>query len=129
MDEKYSSCMCGNEEKNRVIYSCSGIGSNVGQLANAAACRLAREGFGSGSCLAGVGGGIEKLIGIGKAADERIVIDGCPVACAKKIMDDRELSIDRYILITGLGIIKTSGPTYNENDVQTVIDAVRKPLP
>ncbi|MCJ7742318.1 MAG: putative zinc-binding protein, partial [Methanoregula sp.] len=105
---------------------CSGIGSNVGQLANAAACQLASEGYGGGSCLAGVGGGIEKLVGAGKAADERIVIDGCPVACAKKIMDDKGLSIDRYVLITDLGITKTPGPAYAESDVQTVINAVKK---
>jgi uncharacterized metal-binding protein len=128
MEEQKSSCACGSEGKNRVIYSCSGIGSNVGQLANAAACRLASEGYGGGSCLAGVGGGIEKLVDIGKAADERIVIDGCPVACAKKIMDGKGLTIDRYVLITELGFTKTPGPAFNENDVQTVIDAVRKPL-
>ena len=95
MEGQKSSCNCGAEGKTRIIYSCSGIGSNVGQLANAAACKLTREGYGSGSCLAGVGGGIEKLIGVGKSADERIVIDGCPVACAKKIMDDKGLTIDR----------------------------------
>jgi uncharacterized metal-binding protein len=128
MEQQQSTCTCGSEGKNRVIYSCSGIGSNVGQLANATACRLASEGYGGGSCLAGVGGGIEKLVGIGKTADERIVIDGCPVACAKKIMDDKELTIDRYVMITELGFIKTPGPAFNENDVQTVIDAVRKPL-
>jgi uncharacterized metal-binding protein len=128
MEQQQSMCSCGAEGKTRVIYSCSGIGSNVGQLANAAACQLASEGYGGGSCLAGVGGGIEKLIGVGKAADERIVIDGCPVACAKKIMDDKRIRIDRYVMITELGVIKTPGPTFNENDVQTVIDAVRKPL-
>jgi uncharacterized metal-binding protein len=129
MEPQQSPCSCGPDRKTRIIYACSGIGSNVGQLANTAACRLANEGFSSGSCLAGVGGGVEKLIGIGKSADERIVIDGCPVACAKKILDDRNLSIDRYIMITGLGIEKTPGPDFNENDVQAVIDAVRKPLP
>jgi uncharacterized metal-binding protein len=129
MKQQQSPCSCGADGKTQIIYACYGIGSNIGQLANAAACRLAREGFGSGSCLAGVGGGIEKLIGIGKTADERIVIDGCPVACAKKIMNDWELSIDRYIMIAGLGIVKTPGPSYNENDGQAVIDAVRKPLP
>ena len=128
MEEKKLSGTCGSEGKTRIIYSCSGIGSNVGQLANAAASRLTLEGFGGGSCLAGVGGGIEKLVDIGKAADERIVIDGCPVACGKKNMDDKGLSIDRYLLITELGIIKTPGPTFNKNDLQTVIDAFRKPL-
>jgi uncharacterized metal-binding protein len=126
MVQQQSTCNCGAEGKTRIIYSCSGIGSNVGQLANAAACQLASEGYGGGSCLAGVGGGIEKLTSVGKSADERIVIDGCPVACAKKIMDDKGLTIDRYVVVTELGIVKTPGPIFNENDVQTVITAVRR---
>ena len=126
MVQQQSTCNCGAEGKTRIIYSCSGIGSNVGQLTNAAACQLASEGYGGGSCLAGVGGGIEKLTSVGKSADERIVIDGCPVACAKKIMDDKGLTIDHYVMITELGIVKTPGPIFNENDIQTVITAVRK---
>jgi uncharacterized metal-binding protein len=129
METNQSSCACGAEGKTRIIYSCSGIGSNVGQLANAAACRLSLEGYGSGSCLAGVGGGIEKLVGIGRGADERIVIDGCPVACAKKIMEDAGLTIDRYILITDLGIAKTPGPVFSERDVQVVVDAAKSRSP
>ncbi len=127
MEEK-KSCTCGSEGKKRVIYSCPGIGSNVRQISNAAACRLTLEGFGGGSCLAGVGGGIDKLVRVGKEAYERIVIDGCPVACARKIMEDNRLTIDRYVMITELGIVKTPGPSFNENNVRTVIDAVRKPL-
>ena len=129
MEAQKLSCSCGGEGKTRIIYACSGIGSNVGQLANAAACQLAHEGYGGGSCLAGVGGGIEKLVGMGKAADERIVIDGCPVACAKKIMGDKGLAIDRYVLITDLGITKTSGPAFSQSDVQTVINAVKDTTP
>jgi len=129
MKVQKSSCSCGAEGKTRIIYACSGIGSNVGQLANAAACQLAREGYGGGSCLAGVGGGIEKLVGTGKGADERIVIDGCPVACAKKIMDDKGLVIDRYVLITDLGITKTPGPAFSQCDVHTVINAVKDASP
>jgi len=129
MEQQQPSCACGNGTTTRIIYSCSGIGSNAGQLANAAACRLTTEGFGSGSCLAGVGGNVDKLIGVGKAADERVVIDGCPVACAKKIMDAQGLFIDRYVIITGLGIEKTPGPLYAESDIQTVVDAVKKAVP
>ena len=129
MEAQKSSCNCGAEGKTRIIYACSGIGSNVGQLANAAASQLAREGYGGGSCLAGVGGGIEKLVGTGKGADERIVIDGCPVACAKKIMDDKGLAIDRYVLITDLGITKIPGPAFSQSDVQTVINAVKDASP
>ncbi len=95
MEAQKSSCGCGAEGKTRIIYSCSGIGSNVGQLANAAACRLAGEGYGGGSCLAGVGGGIEKLVGMGKSADERIVIDGAKESGLPEDYIDRVLRVAR----------------------------------
>jgi uncharacterized metal-binding protein len=66
------------------------------------------------------------MAGVAKSADERIVIDGCPVACAKKIMVEKGLAIDTYVLITDLGITRTPGPAFAEHDVQTVVDAVRK---
>lgn len=125
MEGQKTSSGCGSDGKNRIIYACSGIGSNVGQLANAAACQLSLEGYGGGSCLAGVGGNIEKLVGVGKGADERIVIDGCPVACAKKIMDDKGLAINHYVLITDLGITKIPGPSFSKSDVQIVVNAVK----
>jgi uncharacterized metal-binding protein len=125
MDQQLSSCNCGSEGKTTIIYSCSGLGSNVGQLSNAAACRLTKEGFGNGSCLAGVGGGVEKLIGVGKGANQRIVIDGCPLACGKKIMDLQGLGIDNYVIITDLGIEKVPGPGYDDRDLETVISAVK----
>ena len=61
-----------------------------------------------------------------KAQMSEIVIDGCPVACAKKIMDDKGLAIDQYVLITDLGITKTPGPAFGESDVQAVVNAVKK---
>ncbi|MGA2917277.1 putative zinc-binding protein [Methanoregula sp.] len=125
MEVQKPSCSCGAEGKTRIIYACPGIGSNAGQLANAAACQLSREGYAGGSCLAGVGGGIEKLVDTGKAADERIVADGCPVACAKKIMDDKGLAIDHCFLITDPGIARTPGPAFSESDLQVVIAAAR----
>ena len=125
MNRQNSSCNCGSEGKNILIYSCSGLGSNVGQLSNAAACRLTDEGFGSGSCLAGVGGSIEKIVGTGKSADRRIVIDGCPLACGKKIIEAHGLALDRYVVITDLGIEKVPGPDYNEHDLEAVVNAVK----
>ncbi|MEI7434610.1 MAG: putative zinc-binding protein [Methanomicrobiales archaeon] len=125
MNQQQSSCNCGSEGKTTIIYSCSGLGSNVGQLSNAAACRLTNEGFGSGSCLAGIGGSVEKLMGLGKAADRRIVIDGCPLACGKKIMVAQGLTIDDYVVITDLGIEKVPGPVFDECDLEMVVNAVK----
>jgi uncharacterized metal-binding protein len=125
MNKKNSSCNCGSEGETTIIYSCSGLGSNVGQLSNAVACRLTNEGFGKGSCLAGVGGAVEKLTGVGKAANRRIVIDGCQLACGKSIMDAQGLPIDQYIIITDLGIEKVPGPAFDERDVEIIINAVK----
>ena len=125
MNQQQSSCNCGSEGKTTIIYSCSGLGSNVGQLSNAAACRLTNEGFGSGSCLAGIGGTVEKLMGVGKAANRRIVIDGCPLACGKKIMEAQGLTIDDYVVITDLGIEKVAGPVFDECDLEMVINSVK----
>ena len=126
MNPRHSSCNCGSEGKTTIIYSCSGLGSNVGQLSNAAAIRLVNEGFGNGSCLAGIGGTVEKLIGVGTSAGRRIIIDGCPLACGKKIMDTQGLAIDDYVIITDLGIEKVPGPGYDEHDLETVVNAVKR---
>jgi uncharacterized metal-binding protein len=121
-----TTCSCGAKGVPRIIYSCSGIASNVGQLSNAAACQLNKEGFGTGSCLAGIGGDVEAFITMAKGADERIVIDGCPIQCGKKILEAKNIPIDRYVLITELGITKTSGPEFNESDLTAVINAVKQ---
>jgi uncharacterized metal-binding protein len=126
MDLKNSCANCGSGGKTTIIYSCSGLGSNVGQLSNAAACRLTNDGFGNGSCLAGIGGTVEKLIGVGKTAGRRIVIDGCPLACGKKIMDAQGLAVDDYVIITDLGIEKSPGPAYDESDLEKVVNAVKR---
>ncbi|MGQ9823760.1 MAG: putative zinc-binding protein [Desulfotomaculales bacterium] len=74
-------CTCG--EGPVLILACSG-GSNVGQLANAAAVSLTREGKGKMYCLAGVGGHVDGIVESCKGAGQLVVIDGCPVVCGKK---------------------------------------------
>ena len=108
MEGQTSSAGWGAQGKKQIIYTCSGVGSNVGQLANAAACRLMLEGFSGGSCFDGIGGNVNKLNGVGKVADERVVIDGCPPACVKKIMDEQGLASDCYVMNTELGILKNA---------------------
>ena len=56
-------CLC--EPTDVLIFPCSG-GSNVGQIANAAAVRLTQEGRAKMYCLAGLGGDVSG-IEIGRA--------------------------------------------------------------
>lgn len=105
-----------------LILACSG-GSNVGQLANAAAVRLSKEGKGKMSCLAGVGGHIDGIVESCKGADRVVVIDGCPIACGRKVCEHAGVPISTYVEVTGLGINKSYDLDLNEEDIKRVVDA------
>jgi uncharacterized metal-binding protein len=80
-----------------LIFGCSG-GSDVGGLSDLVARRLAKDGKGKMYCLAGLGGDVTNMVTTAKEASARIVIDGCPVACAKKILDAKGLSYTYFNL-------------------------------
>ncbi len=113
-----------NPAPERLIFCCSGA-SNVGVISFHAAIRLAQEGFGAFSCIAGIGSTNAPMIRAAKLARERVVIDGCPISCAKKIMDVNLIPIDRYVIVTELGIDKTHNFDVGDNDLETVVEKVK----
>jgi len=98
-----SSCCAKGEEV--MILACSG-GSNVGQLTNQAAVELTREGFGKMFCLAGIGGGLKGFVTSAQSAPRMVVLDGCPVGCAKAILEREGIPLGGYVVVTDLGIEK-----------------------
>ena len=112
-------CLC--EPNDILIFSCAGS-SNVGQIANQAAVRLAQEGIGRYFCLAGIGGHVSGMIESTKAGKMLIAIDGCPVGCAKKTLEHTGFNIDEYVQITDLGIEKNHDFNLNPSDVGRVTD-------
>ena len=112
-------CLC--EQNGILIFSCAGS-SNVGQIANQAAVRLAQEGIGRYFCLAGIGGHVSGMIESTKAGKVLIAIDGCPVGCAKKTLEHTGFNIDEYIQVTELGIEKNHNLNLNPFDVDKVAD-------
>jgi len=109
----------------RLIFCCSGA-SNVGILSFQAAILLAREGFGAFSCIAGLGSRNPPMIRKAKSAGERVVIDGCPIGCARKIMEINQIPVDRYVIVTELGIDKTHGLDIENSDIKTVVQEVKR---
>ncbi len=107
----------------RRIFCCSGA-SNVGVLSMQAAIRLAQEGFGSFSCIAGIGSSNQPMIRAAKLAGERVLIDGCPIGCGKKILEENRVPVDRYVVVTELGIEKTHGLDIEGQDIAAVVSAV-----
>jgi len=114
MEEK---CVC--EPNEILIFSCAGS-SNVGQIANLAAVRLAQEGIGRYFCLAGIGGHISGMIESTKAGKMLIAIDGCSVGCARKTLEHTGFNIDEYVQVAELGIEKNHNFKLNFPDVEKV---------
>ena len=110
-------CLC--EPNEILIFSCAGS-SNVGQIANQAAVRLAQEGIGRYFCLAGIGGHVSGMIESTKAGKMLIAIDGCPVGCAKKTLEHTGFNIDEYVQVTELGIEKNHEFNVASSDVGKV---------
>lgn len=113
-----------HQSSGRCIFCCSGA-SNAGALSYLAAIRLAKEGSGSFSCIAGIGSSNQPMIRAAKSARECVLIDGCPIGCGKKIMDKNRVPIDQYVIVTDRGIDKTHGLDIEECDVETVVENVR----
>ncbi|BFR48182.1 putative zinc-binding protein [Nitratidesulfovibrio sp. HK-II] len=95
---------CGNAGE-VMILACSG-GSNVGQITNQAAVELTREGHGKMFCLAGIGAQLQGFVKSAQDTSRIVVLDGCPVGCARKIMENAQVSGWEYLVLTDLGIEK-----------------------
>ncbi|MEI6796510.1 MAG: putative zinc-binding protein [Methanomassiliicoccales archaeon] len=102
-------CNCSGKEL--LIFVCSG-GCNVGQLANDAARQLSAEGIGKMACLSAVAGGVSMAIAGAKEAKDLLVIDGCPVQCARKTLEKAGLKPTIHLLVTDLGLKKVDDTNY-----------------
>lgn len=123
-----SDCCCGNDKKKTVlIYACSG-GANVAEISDKAARQLMFEGRGSMFCLAGLGAGIQGMIQTAKDADVNLVIDGCPMDCAKKVFEKAGITNYTYLKVTDLGIEKSKGIRCTDEQVAKVVAQAREIL-
>jgi uncharacterized metal-binding protein len=82
---------CSGGGSCKLILACSG-GSDVGEITDRVARRLARDGKGKMYCSNGIGARIEGMLATAKSAGEIIAIDGCPVACVQKALEHVGLS-------------------------------------
>jgi uncharacterized metal-binding protein len=119
MEEK---CLC--EANEILIFSCSGS-SNVGQVANLAALKLTQDGEGRMFCLAGIGGHVSGMIESTKAGKMIVGVDGCPVACAKKVLEHAGFKTHEYIQVTEMGMEKNHGFDYPPSEVESVVNHLK----
>jgi len=120
-----STC-CGSNKgaKTVLLYACSG-GANVAEVSDRAARELMSAGCGTMFCLAGIGAGIDSMIQTARKADLNLVLDGCPMDCAKKIFDRAGLTNYVQLKVTDLGIEKTKGVRATDEQVDKVFTRAR----
>ncbi len=98
-----SVCACGSSPT--LIFSCSGA-ADVGFLADSAARKLNRDKAGSMFCLAGIGGKVSGIVKTTEAAERILVIDGCPLNCARKNLEEAGINNFQHLQLADMGFAK-----------------------
>ncbi len=121
------SCNCGSASKGpRLIFSCSGA-ADVGELADRAARNLTRDGHGKMFCLAGIGGRVSTIMKTTETAVSILAIDGCPLDCAKKSLEEVGFKKVNHLRLSDLGFEK--GETFiTETNIAKVMDKAERYL-
>jgi uncharacterized metal-binding protein len=104
------------------VFSCSGA-ADVGEVADQAARGVSREGTAKMFCLAGIGGRVSGIVKSTEAAQKVVAIDGCPLNCARKTLEEAGFTEFDHIQLDDLGFKKGAAPATPEN-IQTVMRAV-----
>lgn len=108
-------CNCGKiDPEKRIIYACAGC-ADVGEIADRVSRKLRKDGFATSkaSCLAGIGAGLQGFIEAAKAAESVVTIDGCSVACTKKMIENIGIKPEA-IFLTDMGLVKGESPATQE---------------
>lgn len=105
-------CACAAAPK--LIFACSGA-ADVGAVADQAARKLTREGVGKMYCLAGIGGRVSGIVETTKAAGAILAIDGCPISCAQKCLNEAGFANFQHIQLADLGMEKGKTPPAEEH--------------
>ena len=106
-----------------LVYSCSGC-SSAAQLANHIAVNFDRSGVAEMSCIAGVGGGVPSLVETAQSGREIIVLDGCPLHCAKQCLVNQGVEPTYHYTLTKYGVKKRFHTDFNETEAEIISEHI-----
>jgi uncharacterized metal-binding protein len=110
-----------------LVYSCSGC-SNIAQLANQLAIELDRDNIAEMSCIAGVGGGVKKLVKLAQSGRPIIALDGCALHCVKHCLARENVSPTHHFTLSEYGLKKHYKTDYLENELSHAKENVLQSL-
>ncbi len=105
-----------------VVYACSGC-SDAGEIADRVARQLTCDGVAQMSCLAGIGGRVKSLLSKAENAERILVVDGCPLNCARHTLELAGFKKFDHLELHKLGIRKGSAPVTDERIASGVASA------
>jgi uncharacterized metal-binding protein len=109
-----------------IVYACSGC-SDAGELADRVARRLTQSGIAEMSCLAGIGGRVKSLMAKGEKAQRILVIDGCPLNCARHTLELAGFKEFDHMGLNEAGLRKGDCPVTEER-VTIGVEAAKRVL-
>ena len=104
---------CACDAAPKLVFACSGA-ADVGQASDLAARKLTSEGVGKMFCLAGIGGRVSGIMETTKAAAAILAIDGCPLDCARKTLEEAGFTEFEHLRLSDLGMEKGKSPATEE---------------
>ena len=119
-----SACSCSGAPK--LIFACSGA-SDVGAITDQAARKLNAEGAGKMYCLAGIGGRVSGIMKTSEAACSILAIDGCPLSCAKRTLEEAGFKNFEHLQLASLEMPKGQTPP-SDSAIEKVVAAGREIL-
>ena len=111
-----------------IIYACFGGLSNTGITAALASLEVVKE-LGlkkvSIGCLAGISTKVPPVIGKTKVAKKVITVDGCPMECSKKVVEEAGFNVAKSIvLVRDIGMKKKALHEDIGKDLKSVMEYV-----
>lgn len=110
-----------------LVYSCSGA-SSAAQMANHLAVRLDRLGEAEMSCIAGVGGEVTSLVRTARSGRPILVLDGCPLHCAARILARQGIRAEWHLDLSRHGVAKRYHEDFDPAEASRMLAAVRDQL-
>lgn len=109
----------------KLIFPCSGA-ADVGEISDLAGRLLTKNGIGKMFCLAGIGGHVEGIVKTAKSAAKILIIDGCPVECAKLCCENAGITDYVHMLVTDLGLEKGKTAVNPDNTALVTAEAEKR---
>ncbi|MBI4326804.1 MAG: putative zinc-binding protein [Chloroflexi bacterium] len=107
-----------------LVYACSGA-SDTGEISDRAARWLNQAGIAEMSCLAGIGGRVKCILAKAEQAHTILVVDGCPLLCAKRTIELAGFKNFLHLGLHQLGFRKGACPATEERIAEAAVAAAK----